>query len=188
MSLTSKFVFNDYRNPGIHNIITEFVLIDCIHWLLFMTIHHVFNFIFSSTLCTYYSLFTIHLWCFDLYLWNCASFYLLDWTASTRSMWRSAWLQASAPQSRSSLLSTTRWKWNMPLSWWKVEGESNYRLLCLLLFPCSTYHFIAPSSSNSLNLLLLVLCQQKLATIFFNIYYSQPKHWSELYLILCFTI
>lgn len=94
-------------------------------------------------ICPYYSLFIIDCWCFDLYHSACASLLcLLGWTASTRSTWRSAWLQANAPKSRSSLLSTTRWKWNMPSSWWKAEGESNYLLLCLLLFPCSTYNFI----------------------------------------------
>ncbi len=64
---------------------------------------------------------------------------LPDWTASTRSMWRSAWLQANAPRSHSSSPSTTRWRWNRPLSWWRVEGESSCLLLCLPLFPCSKY-------------------------------------------------
>lgn len=91
----------------------------------------------------YYSLFVIHRWRFDLFRSTCASLRcLLGWTASTRSTWRSAWLRASAPKSRSSLLSTTRWKWNMPSSWWRAEGGSSYLLLCLLLFPCSTYSFI----------------------------------------------
>lgn len=66
-------------------------------------------------------------------------FFLPDWTASTRSMWRSAWLQANAPRSHSSSPSTTRWRWNRPLSWWRVEGESSCLLLCLPPFPCSEY-------------------------------------------------
>lgn len=171
-SFVTKYISDG--NPGTHNIITV-----CIDWLYslvtFMTIHHALNFIFFSTPCSYYSLFIILLWCFDLYHLTWASLLcLLDWTASTRSMWRSAWLQANAPKSRSSLLSTTRWKWSMPLSWWKVEGESSYLLLCLLLFPCSTHHFIALSSSNSLNLQLLVSCQQKLVTLAFFMYKTIP--------------
>lgn len=61
------------------------------------------------------------------------------WTASTRSMWRSAWLQVNAPRSHSSSPSITSWRWNRPLSWWRVEGESRCLLPCLPLFPCSKY-------------------------------------------------
>ena len=68
------------------------------------------------------------------------------WTASTRSMWRSAWLQVNAPRSHSSSPSTTRWRWNRPLSWWRVEGESRCLLPFLPLFPCSKYWI--PNCSN----------------------------------------
>lgn len=105
---------------------------------------------------------------------------LLDWTASTRSMWRSAWLQANVPKSLSSLLSTTRWKWNMLLSWWKVEEESNYLLLCLLLFPCSMYNFTTQ--------FLKFLKPAFMSTTYKTIYSSQTLVWNILFCVLPYKI
>lgn len=128
-----------------------------IDWLLFVTIHPVKLHILLYPV-YYYVLFIVQLWGLDFSHLTCASLLCLqDWTALTRSMWRSAWLQVNAPKSRSSLLSTTSWKWNTPSRWWKVEGESNYLPLCLPLFPCSTYHFTS-HSIHFLNLQWLLSC------------------------------
>lgn len=134
------------------------------------------SFIFSTLVCL---LFMFLLFSFGAL--TCASLLcLIDWTASTRSTWRSAWLQANAPKSHSSLLSTTSWKWNMLLRWWKAVGESNYLLLCHPLFPCSTYHF----SGHAFNFLQLLVAsfmsiktQQKLVTLafFFSIHINSYR-------------